>query len=128
MDFDVPSGHLYVLSFFVFWALLSILIFGAVRHGLGAESSRDERSSQQERPDGRVARYWRENDRRLGDAGAAIETKARSYFSRRIGKVHLVALACFTITTVVLAIWNMHEVKMQRSAQPHLEQPLQDGQ
>lgn len=66
---------------------------------------------------GRIAQYLYENDKGLGAASQAVEARARSYFARRIGKIHMAALAFFAVTTVFLTIWNLHEAKMQRASQ-----------
>ncbi len=123
MDMTTPSGQLSGLSFLVLWVLLAILIFSGVRHGLSADPSDDDRSRARDRSGGRIARYLDENDRELGAAGRALEAKARSYFARRIGKIHLAALAFFAVTTVFLAIWNLHEAKMQRASQTQVTSP-----
>jgi len=123
MDMTTPSGQLSGLSFLVLWVLLAILIFSGVRHALSAEPKDDERSRLRYRSGGRIARYLDENDRGLGAASQAIEAKARSYFARRIGKIHLAALAFFAVTTVFLAIWNLHEAKMQRASQIQVTSP-----
>ena len=124
MDMTTPSGQLSGLSFLVFWVLLAILIFSGVRSGLSAQPSDDDRFQGRDSSTGRMARYLKENDRELGAASQAIEAKARSYFARRIGKIHLAALAFFAVTTVVLTIWNLHETKMQRASQMQVSSPL----
>ncbi|MGI0524116.1 hypothetical protein [Rhizobium giardinii] len=123
MDMTTPSGHLCGLSFLVFWVLLAILIFSGVRHGLSADPSDDDRSRARDRSGGHIARYLEKNDRELGAAGRAVEAMAGSYFARRIGKIHLAALGFFAVTTMFLAIWNLHEVKMQRASQTQVTSP-----
>ncbi|WP_349433625.1 hypothetical protein [Pararhizobium sp. A13] len=124
MDMATTSGQLSGLSFLVFWVLLAILIFSGVRTGLSADPSEDDRSQGRHSSSGRIAGYLKENDRVLGAASQAIEAKARSYFARRIGKIHLAALAFFAVTTVFLTIWNLHEAKMQRASQNQVTSPL----
>ncbi|MGR4846616.1 hypothetical protein ACIPSK_29085 [Rhizobium sp. LARHSG275] len=51
--------------------------------------------------------------------------KAKSYFARRIGKIHLAVLAIFIVTTLFLAIWNLYEAKIQRTSQIKVTSPLQ---
>ncbi|ANL42399.1 hypothetical protein [Rhizobium phaseoli] len=55
----------------------------------------------------------------------AVEAKAKSYFVRRIGKIHLAALAFFAMTTLVLMIWNSREAKMQRTSETRVTSPSQ---
>lgn len=114
MDTNTPSGQLAALSFLVFWGLLAILVFSGVRSGLNAEPSDDDQSQGGDRSSGRIARYLNENNRALRVAGLAVEAKASSYFARRIGKIHLGALAFFAVTTLFLTLWNLHEAKLKR--------------
>lgn len=125
MDMTTPSGHLFGLSFLMLWVLLVILLFSAVRRALTAEPKDDDRSRAQDRSRGRIARYLLENDRRNRAMSQAVEAKAKSYFARRIGKIHLAALVFFIATTAFLAIWNRHEAKMQRASQIQVTSPLQ---
>lgn len=128
MHMTTASGQLSGLSFLVFWVLLAILLFSGVRQGLSAGPKDDDRSSARDRSVGRIARYLLEDDRERRAAGLAVEAKARSYFARRIGKIHLAALAFFAVATLFLMIWNLHEAKVQRASQmqaisqsPHLQ-------
>ncbi|WP_104839780.1 hypothetical protein [Sinorhizobium fredii] len=125
MDMTTPGGQLSALSFLVLWVLLVTLLFSGVRHGLNAEPKDDDRSSAPDRSVGRVARYLLEYDRERRAAGLAVEAKAKSYFARRIGKIHLAALAFFAVTTLFLMIWNLHEAKMQRAPQIQVTSPSQ---
>lgn len=125
MDMTTPSGRLLGLSFLILWVLLVILLFSAVRHGLNAEPKDDDRCRTQDRSHGRIVRHLLEDDRRRRAMAQAIEDKAKSYFARRIGKIHLAALAFFIATTLVLALWNRYEVKMQRASQFQVTSPLQ---
>jgi hypothetical protein len=125
MDMTTPSGHLLGLSFIMLWTLLVILIFSAVRHGLNAEPKDDDQSRAKDRSRGRIVRYLLEGDRRNRAMAQAVEAKAKSYFARRIGKIHLAALVLFIATTAFLAIWNRHEAKMQRASQIQVTSPLQ---
>ncbi|THK33771.1 hypothetical protein EHS39_34215 [Ensifer sp. MPMI2T] len=125
MDMTTASGQLSGLSFLVLWVLLAILLFSGVRHGLNAEPRDDDRSRVRDRSVGRIARYLLEDDRERRAAGLAVEAKARSYFARRIGKIHLAALAFFAVTTLFLMIWNLHEAKMQRASQIQVASPSQ---
>jgi hypothetical protein len=125
MDMITPSGRLFGLSFLIFWVLLVILIFSAVRHGLNAEPKEDDRSRAQDQSHGRIVRHLLEDDRRRRATAQAVEAKANSYVARRIGKIHLAALVFFIATTLVLALWNRYEVKMQRASQFQVTSPLQ---
>lgn len=125
MDMTTPSGHLFGLSFLMLWVLLVILLFSAVRRALTAEPNDDDRSRAQDRSRGRMARYLLENDRRNRAMSQAVEAKAKSYFARRLGKIHLAALAFFIATTLFLALWNRYEAKMQRASQFQVTSPLQ---
>ncbi|MGR9175919.1 hypothetical protein ACU8OR_10240 [Rhizobium leguminosarum] len=125
MDMTTPSGHLLGLSFIMLWVLLVILIFSAVRHGLKAEPKDDDRSRAQDRSRGRIVRSLLEGDRRNRAVAQAVEAKAKSYFARRLGKIHLAALAFFIATTLFLALWNRYEAKMQRASQFQVTSPLQ---
>ncbi|ANK85658.1 MULTISPECIES: hypothetical protein [unclassified Rhizobium] len=125
MDMITPSGRLFGLSFLIFWVLLVILIFSAVRHGLNAEPKDDDRSRAQDRSHGRIVRHLLEDDRRRRAMAQAVEAKANSYFARRIGKIHLAALAFFIATTLVLVLWNRYEAKMQRASHFQVTSPLQ---
>ncbi|MCG5487341.1 MAG: hypothetical protein KK482_27335 [Sinorhizobium meliloti] len=113
MDMTSPSGPLSALSFLVLWVLVAILLFGCLRQGLSAGPRNNDRSRARDRSVGRIARYLYENDRGRRAAGLAVEAKARSYFARRIGKIHLAALVFFAVTTLFLMIWTLHEAKMQ---------------
>ncbi len=124
MDMTTPSGRLLGLSFIMLWVLLAILIFSGVRHGLNAEP-KDDRSRAQDRSHGRIVRHLLEGDRRNRAMAQAIEVRAKCYFARRIGKIHLAALFFFIVTTAFLAIWNRHEAKMQRESQMQVTSPLQ---
>lgn len=123
MDTTTPSGQLLALSFLVFWALLAILLFSAVRSGLNAGPSENDLSHARDDISGRITRHLNDNARQLGAAGRAVEAKARSYFARRIGKIHLVALALFAVTTLSLTIWNLHEAKLKRPSQTQVPSP-----
>lgn len=123
MDMTTPIGRLSGLSFVVFWVLLVILLFSAVRSGLNARPREDERSRARDRSSGLLARYLVKNDREVTAAGLAVEAKARSYFARRIGKIHLAALAFFAVTTLVSMIWNRHETRMQPAPQTQVTAP-----
>ncbi|MGM5055153.1 hypothetical protein ACU8NH_11035 [Rhizobium leguminosarum] len=125
MDMTTPSGHLLGLSFIMLWVLLVILIFSAVRHGLNAEPKDDDRSRAQDRSRGRIVRSLLEGDRRNRAVAQAVEAKAKSYFARRLGKIHLAALAFFIATTLFLALWNRYEAKIQRASQFQVTSPLQ---
>ncbi|MBY5444195.1 hypothetical protein HFO93_12020 [Rhizobium leguminosarum] len=125
MDMTIPSGRLFGLSFLMLWVLLVILIFSAVRRALSAEPKDDDRSRVQDRSRGRMAGYLLENDRRNRAMAQAVEAKAKSYFARRIGKIHLAVLAIFIVTTLFLAIWNLYEAKIQRTSQIKVTSPLQ---
>ena len=125
MDTNIPSGQLAALSFLVFWVLLAILLFSGVYSGLSAEPSDDDRSQVGDRSSGRIARYLNENNRALRVAGLAVEAKASSYFARRIGKIHLTALAFFAVTTLLLTLWNLHEVKLKRPSEIEILSPSQ---
>ncbi|MBB2670693.1 UNVERIFIED_ORG: hypothetical protein GGE44_000234 [Rhizobium esperanzae] len=125
MDMTTPSGRLFALSFLILWVLLAILLFSGVRHGLNAEPKDDDRSRAQDRSHGRIVRHLLEGDRRNRAMAQAVEAKAKSYFARRIGKIHLAALAFFIATTLFLALWNRHEAKMQRASQIQVTSPLQ---
>jgi hypothetical protein len=107
------------------WVLLVILIFSAVRHGLNAEPKDDDRSRAQDRSRGRIVRSLLEGDRRNRAVAQAVEAKAKSYFARRLGKIHLAALAFFIATTLFLALWNRYEAKIQRASQFQVTSPLQ---
>ncbi|MBB2674525.1 UNVERIFIED_ORG: hypothetical protein GGE44_004103 [Rhizobium esperanzae] len=124
MDMTTLSERLFGLSFLMLWVLLAILIFSALRHGLNADPKDDDRSRTQDRSRGRIVRHILEDDRRRRAMAQAIEDKAKSYFARRIGKIHLAALAFFIVTTLVLALWNRHEVKVQRTSQIQVTSPL----
>ncbi|ARO23974.1 hypothetical protein TAL182_CH02216 [Rhizobium sp. TAL182] len=124
MDMTTPSGRLFGLSFLILWMLLVILIFNAVRHGLNAEPRDNDGSRAQDRSRGRMVRYLLDGDRRNRAMAQAVEAKAKSYFARRIGKIHLAALLFFIVTTAFLAIWNRHEAKMQRVSQFQVTSPL----
>ncbi|WP_064706585.1 hypothetical protein [Rhizobium bangladeshense] len=123
MDMTTPSGQLSGLSFVVLWVLLAILLFCGARSGLNAGPRDDVRSRTGDRSGGRIARYLVNNDRELGAAGLAVEDRARSYFARRIGKIHLAALAFIAVTTLVSMIWNRHETKMQPAPQIQVPAP-----
>ncbi|MGN7733924.1 hypothetical protein [Rhizobiales bacterium] len=125
MDMTTSSGQLSGLSFLLFWVLLAILLFSGVRQGLSAGPKDDDRSSARDRSVGRIARYLLEDDRYRRAVGLAVEAKARSYFARRIGKIHLAALAFFAVTTLLLTIWNLHEAKMHRVSQIQATSPSQ---
>ncbi|OWV87450.1 hypothetical protein [Rhizobium sp. R693] len=125
MDMTTPIGRLLGLSFLVLWVLLVILIFSGVRHGLNAEPSDDDRSRAQDRSGGRIVRHLLEGDRRNRAMAQAVEAKAKSYFTRRIGRIHLAALAFFAMTTLVLTNWNLHGAKMQRTSQTQVTSPSQ---
>lgn len=117
MDINTPVGMLAALSFMVFWFLSAILLFGAARVGLGAGPGDEDLSRARDRSEGKVTRHLNENVRQAGAAGRAIEAKAGAYFARRIGKLHLAALAFFALSTLFLALWALHEAKLQRSHQ-----------
>ncbi|MBY5901314.1 hypothetical protein HFO88_13325 [Rhizobium leguminosarum] len=117
MDMTTPSGHLLGLSFIMLWVLLVILIFSAVRHGLNAEPKDDDRSRAQDRSRGRIVRSLLEGDRRNRAVAQAV--------ARRLGKIHLAALAFFIATTLFLALWNRYEAKIQRASQFQVTSPLQ---
>ncbi|MBZ7922330.1 hypothetical protein LAC81_11090 [Ensifer adhaerens] len=123
MDTNSPSGQLAALSFLVFWVLFAIPLFSAVRTGLGAGPSDDDLARAQDRPGGRITRFLNENARQAGAASRAIEARASSYFARRIGKIHLTALAFFAMATLFLILWNLHEVKLQRPHQIQVPSP-----
>ncbi|WP_342242620.1 hypothetical protein [Ensifer sp. OTU672] len=125
MDMTTPSGRLFGLSFLVLWVLLAILLFSGVRQGLSAGPKDDDRSSAPDRSLGRIARYLLEGDRERRAMGLAAEAEARAYFARRIGKIHLAALAFFAVTTLLLTIWNLHEAKMQRASHVQATSPSQ---
>ncbi|MDC7742480.1 hypothetical protein [Rhizobium binxianense] len=125
MDMTTPSGHLFGLFFLMLWVLLVILIFSGLRQALSAEPKEGDLSRVQDRSRGRMTRYLLENDRQLRDASQAVEAKAQSHFARRIGKIHLAALAFFIVSTLFLAIWNLYEAKMQRASQMQVTSPLQ---
>ncbi|MBY5807671.1 hypothetical protein HA464_12175 [Rhizobium leguminosarum bv. trifolii] len=125
MDMTSPSGQLSGLSFLVFWVLLAILLFSGLRQSLSAGPKDDDRSSARDRSVGRIARYLLKDDRERRAAGLAVEAKARSYFARRMGKIHLAALAFFAVTTLLLAISNLHEAKMHRASQIQAASPSQ---
>ncbi|MBX4906926.1 MULTISPECIES: hypothetical protein [Rhizobium] len=125
MDATTLSERLFGLSFLMLWVLPAILIFSGVRHGLNAEPKDDDRSRAQARSHGRIVRHLLEGDRRNRAVTQAVEAKARSYFVRRTGKIHLAALAFFIVTTLFLALWNRHEAKMQRASQIQVTSPLQ---
>ncbi|MBB4192664.1 hypothetical protein GGE45_002231 [Rhizobium aethiopicum] len=125
MDMTTLSERFFGLSFLMLWVLLAILIFSALRHGLNAEPKDDDRSRAQDRSHGRIVRHLLEGDRRNRAMAQAVEAKAKSYFARRIGKIHLAALAFFIATTLFLALWNRYEVKMQRASQIPVTSPLQ---
>jgi hypothetical protein len=125
MDTNIPSGQLLALSFLVFWVLFATLLFSAVRTGLSAGPSDDDPAQARDRSGGRVTRYMNENARQAGAAGRAIEARASSYFARRTGKVHLAALAFFAVTTLFLALWNLHEAKLKRPSEIQILSPSQ---
>ena len=125
MDMTTPSGHLFGLSFLMLWVLLVILIFSGLRQALSAEPKEGDLSRVQDRSRGRMTRYLLENDRRNRAVAQAVEAKAKSYFARRLGKIHLAALAFFIATTLFLALWNRYEAKIQRASQFQVTSPLQ---
>jgi len=125
MDANTPSGQLLALSFLVFWVLFAILLFNAVRTGLSAGPSEDDLAHARDRSGGHIARYMNENARQAGAAARAIEVRASSYFARRIGKIHLTALAFFAVTTLLLTLWNLHEVKLKRPSEIEILSPSQ---
>ncbi|MBB4478449.1 hypothetical protein [Rhizobium etli] len=125
MDMTTLSERLFGLSFLMLWVLLAILLFSGVRHGLNAEPKDDDQPRAQDRSHGRIVRHLLEGDRRNRAMAQAIEDKAKSYFARRIGKIHLAALAFFIVTTLFLALWHFHEAKMQRASQIQVTSPLQ---
>ncbi|SCB56773.1 hypothetical protein GA0061105_101606 [Rhizobium aethiopicum] len=125
MDMTTLSERLFGMSFLMLWVLLAILIFSALRHGLNAEPKDDDRPRAQDRSHGRIVRHLLEDDKRRRAMAQAVEAKAKSYFARRLGKIHLAALAFFIVTTLVLAVWHFHEVKMQRASQLQVTSPLQ---
>lgn len=125
MDMTTLSERLFGLSFLMLWVLLAILIFSGLRHGLNAEPKDDDQSRAQDRSQGRIVRHLLEGDRRNRAIAQAIEDKGKSYFARRIGKIHLAALAFFIVTTLFLALWHFHEAKMPRASQIQVRSPLQ---
>ncbi|WP_434713069.1 hypothetical protein NMA58_09030 [Rhizobium sp. YTUHZ045] len=125
MDMTTLSERLFGLSFLMLWVLLVILLFSAVRHALNAEPKDDDRFRAQDQSHGRIVRHLLEGDRRNRAMAQAVEAKATSYFARRTGKIHLAALAFFIVATLCLALWNRHEVKMQRASQIQVTSPLQ---
>ncbi|WP_429806801.1 hypothetical protein [Ensifer sp. B1-9] len=123
MDANTPSGQLLALSFLVFWVLFATLLFSAVRTGLSAGPSEDDLAHARDRSGGQIARYVNENARQAGAAARAIEARACSYFARRIGKIHLAALAFFAVTTLFLALSNLHEAKLKRPSEIQILSP-----
>ncbi|MGF6156142.1 hypothetical protein M2267_001385 [Ensifer sp. KUDG1] len=123
MDTNSPSGRLAALSFLVFWVLITIPLFSAARAGLDAGPSADDLARAKDRSGGRITRSMNEKVREAGAAGRAIEARAASYFARRIGKIHLAALAFFAMTTLFLTFWNLHEAKVQRLQQIQVPSP-----
>ncbi len=125
MNMTTISERLFGMSFLMLWVLLAILIFSGVLHGLNAEPKDDDQSRVQDRSHGRIVRHLLEDDKRRRAMAQAVEAKAKSYFARRIGKIHLAALAFFIVTTLVLALWHFNEVKVQRASQIQVTSPLQ---
>ncbi|PDS74698.1 hypothetical protein [Rhizobium sp. L43] len=125
MNMTTISERLFGMSFLMLWVLLAILIFSGVLHGLNAEPKDDDQSRVQDRSHGRIVRHLLEDDKRRRAMAQAVEAKAKSYFARRIGKIHLAALAFFIVATLVLALWHFNEVKVQRASQIQVTSPLQ---
>jgi len=114
MDMTILSEQLFGLSFFLLWVLLAILLFSGVREGLSASPKDTDRVGAEDRTLGRTARYLLAGDRERRAIGLAMEAKARSYFGRRLGKIHLTAVAVLAATTLLLGVWNLHSAKIHR--------------
>lgn len=89
MEMTNTSGQLFGLSFLVFWVLFVILIFIAWRQAMNAEPIDDDQSKTQSVSVGSLTQYLLDDDKGRRAAALAVEAKAKSYFARRIGIVHL---------------------------------------